>query len=100
MSKNTVRELGRRTLMIAGLGLAMLFCGAPPGQAQEVSPDHFTATGVETFEGASARTAVRKKERAGNAQSVNLASRIAPTLPTLRSSRHRRKRNTASAAGK
>lgn len=30
-------------------GFAMLFCSTPSCKAQEVNPDHFTATGVEGF---------------------------------------------------
>ena len=34
---------------LAVLGFAVLWCFAPSCKAQEVDPDHFTLTGVETY---------------------------------------------------
>src|SRR5260221_8183198 len=53
--------LGGRHVLTAAFGctslFVALFAGAPQSKAQEVNPDHFTATGVETFEGSTGQPA-------------------------------------------
>jgi len=50
MNGKTLEFLGLRIVGIATLGFGW-FLSTSVCKAQEVNPDHFTATGVETFEG-------------------------------------------------
>ncbi len=56
---NTYKQLLPRTILIGSFGVAaMLLVGTPSCKAQEVSPDHFTETGVQdVYEGAPAKVA-------------------------------------------
>jgi hypothetical protein len=56
-------------MMFVGLGAALAF--SPACKAQEVSPDHFTDTGVQNvYENASARTAAPKPRQNHSAAQV------------------------------
>jgi hypothetical protein len=59
---NTYKQLLPRTILIGSFGVAaMLLVGTPSCKAQEVSPDHFTETGVQdVYEGAPAKVAAPK----------------------------------------
>jgi hypothetical protein len=54
---NTYKQLLPRTILLGSVGLAaMLLASTPSCKAQEVSPDHFTDTGVQdVYEGAPAK---------------------------------------------
>jgi hypothetical protein len=56
---NAYKQLLPRTILIGSMGLAaMLLVSSPSCKAQEVSPDHFTDTGVQNvYEGAPAQVA-------------------------------------------
>ncbi len=56
---NTYKQLLPRTTLFGSLGLAaMLLVSTPSCKAQEVSPDHFTDTGVQdVYEGAPVKVA-------------------------------------------
>ena len=55
--------------MFVGLGAALAF--SPACKAQEVSPDHFTDTGVQNvYENASAKTAAPKPKQSQSAAQV------------------------------
>jgi hypothetical protein len=56
---NTYRQLLPRTILFGSIGLAaMLLVSTPSCKAQEVSPDHFTDTGVQdVYEGSPAKVA-------------------------------------------
>jgi len=56
---NTSKQLLPRTILFGSLGLAaILLVSTPSCKAQEVSPDHFTDTGVQdVYEGAPAQVA-------------------------------------------
>jgi hypothetical protein len=56
---NTYKQLLPRTILLGSVGLAaMLLASTPSCKAQEVSPDHFTDTGVQdVYEGAPAKAA-------------------------------------------
>jgi len=56
---NTYKQLVPRTVLFGSLGLAaMLLVSTPSCKAQEVSPDHFTDTGVQdVYEGTPAKVA-------------------------------------------
>jgi len=56
---NAYKQLLPRTILIGSMGLAaMLLVSTPSCKAQEVSPDHFTDTGVQNvYEGAPAQVA-------------------------------------------
>jgi hypothetical protein len=58
---NTYKHLLPRTILFGSVGLAaMLLVSTPSCKAQEVSPDHFTDTGVQdVYEGAPAKVAAR-----------------------------------------
>lgn len=89
--------LGKATVPgLALLGFAMLFSSAPPCKAQEVNPDHFTATGVEGF---SEQTQPAVKKNVHNAQ---VAQKSAPAPQVKQASLteavvHPRKSSKASA---
>jgi hypothetical protein len=57
---NAYKQLLPRTILLGSVGLAaMLLVSTPSCKAQEVSPDHFTDTGVQdVYEGAPAKVAV------------------------------------------
>jgi len=57
---NTYKQLLPRTIVLGAVGVAaMLLVSSPSCKAQEVSPDHFTNTGVQdVYEGAPAKVAV------------------------------------------
>jgi hypothetical protein len=76
-----------------------LFVAAPSGKAQEVNPDHFTVTGVETFEGSTQRPAtVPAKTKAQQANSrQETKSRGVAALP--RAARHQHRRSVTPVAG-
>jgi hypothetical protein len=61
---NTYKQLLPRTILLGSVSLAaMLLISTPSCKAQEVSPDHFTDTGVQdVYEGATARVAAPKKQ--------------------------------------
>jgi hypothetical protein len=56
---NTYKQLLPRTILLGSVGLAaMLLVSTPSCKAQEVSPDHFTDTGVQNvYEGSPAKVA-------------------------------------------
>ncbi len=56
---DTYKQLLPRTILLGSLGVAaILLVGTPSCKAQEVSPDHFTETGVQdVYEGAPAKVA-------------------------------------------
>jgi hypothetical protein len=56
---NTCKQLLPRTILFGSVGLAaMLLVSTPSCKAQEVSPDHFTDTGVQdVYEGSPAKVA-------------------------------------------
>src|SRR5580704_13432968 len=58
---NTYKHLLPRTILFGSVGLAaMLLVSTPSCKAQEVSPDHFTDTGVQdVYEGAPAKVVAR-----------------------------------------
>ena len=58
-SVNISKQLLPRTILFGSLGLGtMLLVSSPSCKAQEVSPDHFTDTGVQdVYEGAPAKVA-------------------------------------------
>jgi hypothetical protein len=57
-------------MILVGLGAALAF--SPASKAQEVSPDHFTDTGVQNvYENASAKTAAPKPKRSHPATQVH-----------------------------
>jgi hypothetical protein len=62
---NTYKQLLPRTILFGSLGLAaMLLVSTPSCKAQEVSPDHFTDTGVQdVYEGAPAKVARPKAKQ-------------------------------------
>jgi hypothetical protein len=57
---NTHKQLLPRTILFGSLGIAaMLLVSTPSCKAQEVSPDHFTDTGVQdVYDGTLAKAAV------------------------------------------
>jgi hypothetical protein len=94
----------RSKTLVVGLvlfGIAALFCCVPSCQAQDVDPDHFTATGVETFPERSTPTPAaknRKKARPGST-----AAQANPAKPVGRRPRVYRlqhKTNAARTSGK
>jgi hypothetical protein len=62
---NTYKQLLPRTILFGSVGLAaMLLVSTPSCKAQEVSPDHFTETGVQdVYEGAPAKVAAPKAKQ-------------------------------------
>jgi len=62
---NTFKQLVPRTIFFGSVGLAaMLLVSTPSCKAQEVSPDHFTDTGVQdVYEGAPAKVAAPKAKQ-------------------------------------
>jgi len=64
--------LGKATVPALALVGFALFCAAPSCKAQEVNPDHFTATGVEPFS-EHARPVVKK-----SVQNAQVATKTAP----------------------
>ena len=62
---NTYKQLLPRTILFGSVGLAaMLLVSTPSCKAQEVSPDHFTDTGVQdVYEGASAKVVAPKAKQ-------------------------------------
>jgi len=62
---NTFKQLVPRTIFVGSVGLtAMLLVSTPSCKAQEVSPDHFTDTGVQdVYEGAPAKVAAPKAKQ-------------------------------------
>jgi hypothetical protein len=67
---------------LAVLGFAALSCCAPSCKAQEVNPDHFTLTGVETYaeRGTSVAPAVNSSKKLQPAAEANQAKVIAPAV--------------------
>src|SRR4029077_4286427 len=77
-----LHTLFRNKTLVVGLGMlgsATLLCCAPSCKAQEMDPDHFTTTGVETFPERSTPTPpVQTKNKTRSASSgvhPNLAKR-------------------------
>jgi len=62
---NTCKQLLPRTILFGSVGLAaMLLVSTPSCKAQEVSPDHFTDTGVQdVYEGATAKVVAPKAKQ-------------------------------------
>src|SRR5271155_1730669 len=55
---NAYKHLVPRTILFGSVGLAAMLLSTPSCKAQEVSPDHFTDTGVQdVYEGAPAKVA-------------------------------------------
>jgi len=66
---------------LAVLGFAALSCCAPSCKAQEVDPDHFALTGVETYPGGNAPAAraiksTKKLQPAAEAKQAKLAQPV------------------------
>jgi len=72
---NTYKQLLPRTILLGSMGLAaMLLVSTPSCKAQEVSPDHFTDTGVQdVYDAAPATVAVptAKQTQAASQASAN-----------------------------
>ena len=62
---NTYKQLLPRTILLGSVGLAaMLLVGTPSCKAQEVSPDHFTDSGVQdVYEPALAKVSAPKAKQ-------------------------------------
>ena len=82
---NAYKQLLPRTILIGSMGLAaMLLASTPSCKAQEVSPDHFTDTGVQNvYEAAPAQVAApAAKQNVSSTQSrahkINSASTVQP----------------------
>ena len=82
---NSYKQLLPRTILVGSLGLAaMLLVSTPSCKAQEVSPDHFTDTGVQNvYEGAPAQVAApAAKQSVSATQSrvhrINSAATVQP----------------------
>ena len=73
---NTYKQLLPRTILFGSLGLAaMLLVSTPSCKAQEVSPDHFTDTGVQdVYEGAPAKVAAKWTGLTSDRKSTRLNS--------------------------
>ena len=81
---NAYKQLLPRTILIGSMGLAaMLLVSTPSCKAQEVSPDHFTDTGVQNvYEGAPAQVAAPAAKSVSSTQSrahkINSAATVQP----------------------
>jgi hypothetical protein len=84
---STYKQLLPRTILFGSVGLAaMLLVSTPSSKAQEVSPDHFTDTGVQdVYDAALAKAAAPKAKQ-------NLLASQAHTQG-INSSTHPAKRN-------
>jgi hypothetical protein len=82
---NTYKQLLPRTILLGSMGLAaMLLVSTPSCKAQEVSPDHFTDTGVQNvYEGAPAQVAAPAAKQSvsatqSRAHKINSAATVQP----------------------
>ena len=82
---NAYKQLLPRTILIGSMSLAaMLLVSTPSCKAQEVSPDHFTDTGVQNvYEGAPAQVAASAAKQnvsvnQSRAHKINSASTVQP----------------------
>ena len=82
---NAYKQLLPRTILIGSMGLAaMLFVSTPSCKAQEVSPDHFTDTGVQNvYESAPALAAAPAAKQSvsatqSRARKINSAATMQP----------------------
>jgi hypothetical protein len=82
---NAYKQLLPRTILIGSMGLAaMLLVSTPSCKAQEVSPDHFTDTGVQNvYEGAPTQAAAPAAKQSvsatqSRARKINSAASVQP----------------------
>jgi len=74
---NAYKQLLPRTILIGSMGLAaMLFVSTPQCKAQEVSPDHFTDTGVQDVYDAAPATVAAPAMKQTQAASQASAHRL------------------------
>lgn len=74
---NTYKQLLPRTILLGSMGLAaMLLVSTPSCKAQEVSPDHFTDTGVQDVYDAAPATVAAPVVKQTYASSQTSARRI------------------------
>lgn len=86
---NTYKQLLPRTTLFGSVGLAaMLLVSTPSCKAQEVSPDHFTDTGVQdVYESTSAKVSAPKAKQNLLASQAR-THRINPSTTALRAKRN------------
>jgi len=99
MFRDISKRLVWKLAMQVTIGGTLFFAMATGCKAQECTPDHFTATGVETYEGVAPRAS---KPVAGIRNTVSSAPQKATNVSaavTTKSARHARRKKINPAAG-